>query len=156
MLVASYPLSPLQRSTGIAPGLYLVSQQFPYFLFSFYYLQVEGFLANVLRRTSSLRGPCSLYMSYSLYTVQRLLYFFFHWVALYCNCSLYSSCVDIYVQQWNCRFAFQCGAWCSLIGPYSSIQALARIYIYCKTTIYSKFALNYLPSSLPRLRRRGS
>ena len=124
MLVASYPLSPLQRSTGIAPGLYLVSQQFPHFLFSFYRLQVEGFLANILRRTSPLRGPYSLYMSHSSYTVQRLSYFFFYWVALYYNYSLYSSYINIYVQQQNCRFTFQCGAQCSLIGPYSSIQVL--------------------------------
>ena len=74
--MASYPLSPLYYSISVTPSLCLVGQQFPYFLFSLYRLQVEGFLASIFRHISPLKSPCSLYISHFLYTFQRLAYFF--------------------------------------------------------------------------------
>ena len=57
----------------MALGLHLISQQFLYFLFSLYYLQVVGFLASIFRHITSLRGYRFLYISHSLYIFQFLL-----------------------------------------------------------------------------------
>ena len=77
---------------------------------------------------SSSRISYSLSTAYrrrtSSYTFQYLAYLLLYQVALYYSCSLYSSCVYIYVQwQYYC-FAFQCSTWCPFIGPCSSIQVL--------------------------------
>ena len=70
------------------------------------------------------KGPSLfVYISFLIYVLAFSI-FFFYWVALYCNYFLYCGCVNIYVQQQNCRFTFKCSAQCSPIGPYSSTQVL--------------------------------
>ena len=79
-----------QYSTSIALGLHLVLQQLLYFLFSLYYLQVQGFLAYILRRITPLGGP------YSLYTI--LIYFSIYSFSTRCPytiAALYIAVVSI-------------------------------------------------------------
>ena len=76
VLVASYPLLLQQYFISVTLGLYLVLQQLPYFLFSFYYLQIKGFLAYILKYITSLKGL------YPLYIFQSLVYILLYQVAL--------------------------------------------------------------------------
>ena len=89
ILVASQPLLLWRRSTGVAPGLRLVLQQLPYFLFSLCRLQMQCFLAYILRRIASSARPRSLY------AFQHLVYILLYQVSLYCGCFLH--CCYIYV-----------------------------------------------------------
>ncbi len=122
MLVAPYPLLPLQRSTSAAPVLRLVLQQLLYFLFPLSYLQAQGLLAYKLRCSTPLGGPRSLY------TFQYPAYLLLHQVVLYCGCSLYSGCFYIYVYWQYYYFTLQCGAQCPFIGPCNSIQVLVLYF----------------------------
>ena len=72
MLVASQPLLLWRCSTGVAPGLRLVLQQLLYFLFSLCCLQMQCFLAYILRYIASLARPRSFY------TFQHLVYIFLY------------------------------------------------------------------------------
>ena len=62
ILVASQPLLLWRYFIGVAPGLCLVLQQLPYFLFSLYRLQTQCFLAYIFRYIASLARPRFLYM----------------------------------------------------------------------------------------------
>ena len=66
ILVASQPLLLWRRFTGVTPGLRLVLQQLPYFLFSLCRSQTQCFLACMLRRVASSARPRSSYAFFKI------------------------------------------------------------------------------------------